>query len=66
MPELDGRLAVLNPHLHDGVPLVEAARRAGVPRRTASRLLAAYQSNGLEGRVAWIGRTGVVGGYRRR
>ena len=49
MSELDGRLAVLNPHLHDGVPLAEAARRAGVPRRTATRWLAAYQSNGLEG-----------------
>jgi len=47
--ELDGRLVVLNPHLHDGVPLVEAARRAGVPRRTATRWLAAYQANGLEG-----------------
>src|SRR5664279_2532757 len=44
-----GRLAVLNPHLHDGVPLAEAARRAGVPRRTATRWLAAYQANGLEG-----------------
>jgi len=47
--ELDGRLAVLNPHLHDGVPLAEAARRAGVPRRTATRWLAAYQANGVEG-----------------
>ena len=49
MSELDGRLAVLNPHLHDGVPLAEAARRAGVPRRTATRWLAAYQANGLDG-----------------
>ena len=49
MSELDGRLAVLNPHLHDGVPLAEAARRAGVPRRTATRWLAAYQANSLEG-----------------
>ena len=47
--ELDGRLAVLNPHLHDGVSLAEAARRAGVPRRTATRWLAAYQANGLDG-----------------
>ena len=39
MSELDGRLAVLNPHLHDGVPLAEAARRAGVPRRTATERL---------------------------
>ena len=49
MSELDGRLAVLNPHLHDGVPLAEAARRAGVPRRAATRWLAAYQANGLDG-----------------
>ena len=49
MSELDGRLAVLNPHLHDGVPLAEAARRAGVPRRTATRWLAAHQANSLDG-----------------
>ena len=49
MSELETRLAVLNPHLHDGVPLIEAARRAGVPRRTATRWLAAYQSDGVEG-----------------
>ena len=47
--ELDGRPSVLNPHLHDGVPLAVAARRAGVPRRTATRWLAAYQANGLDG-----------------
>ena len=49
MSELEARLAVLNPHLHEGVPLLESARRAGVPRRTATRWLAAYQANGLEG-----------------
>ena len=49
MSDLDGRLAVLNPHLHEGVSLSEAARRAGVPRRTATRWLAAYQANGLDG-----------------
>lgn len=38
---VEARLAVLDPHLHEGVPLAEAARRAGVPRRTATRLLAA-------------------------
>jgi len=29
MPDLEQRLAVLNPHLPDGVPLAGAARRAG-------------------------------------
>lgn len=29
MPELDRRMAVLSPHLYDGVPLTVAARRQG-------------------------------------
>ncbi len=45
--DLQDRLAVLNPHLHEGVPLAEAARRAGVPRRTATRWLAAFQAGGV-------------------
>ena len=39
-------MTVLDPHLHDGVPLTVAARRAGVPLRTARRWLAAYQADG--------------------
>jgi hypothetical protein len=38
---LEERLAVLGPHVHDGVPLSVAAKRAGVPLRTARRWLAA-------------------------
>lgn len=43
------RMAVLRPHLFDGVPLAAAARRAGVSRRTATRWLAAYQAAGSAG-----------------
>lgn len=46
--DLQDQLAVLNPHLHEGVPLAEAARRAGVPRRTATRWLASFQAGGVE------------------
>ena len=31
----DARLAVLVPHLYEGVPLLQAAAAAGVPERTA-------------------------------
>jgi putative transposase len=46
--DLQDQLAVLNPHLHEGVPLTEAAHRAGVPRRTATRWLAAFQAGGVD------------------
>ncbi len=49
MPELDRRMAVLGPHLYDGVPLTVAARRQGVPARTAQRWLASYRPEGAAG-----------------
>jgi len=42
-------MTVLDPHLHDGIPLTVAAQRAGVPLRTARRWLAAYKSTGAQG-----------------
>ena len=49
MPDLEQRLAVLSPHLYGGVSLVDAAERAGVPLRTATRRLAAYRADGAAG-----------------
>jgi putative transposase len=43
------RLAVLRPHLEDGVPLTHAARHAGVPVRTAERWASRYRCCGLAG-----------------
>ncbi len=43
------RMAVLRPHLHDAVSLVEAASDAGVPIRTARRWLARYREDGPAG-----------------
>src|SRR6478736_3059859 len=63
VPDIEERLAVLGPHLHDGVPLSVAAGRAGVPLRTARRWLAAYQSDGAAG-LSRSGRTD-RGGRRR-
>jgi hypothetical protein len=45
----DERMAVLGPHVHDGVPLVQAASAAGVPLRTAQRWLTAYLTQGAIG-----------------
>jgi putative transposase len=45
------RFAVLRPHLHDGVPLPEAARDAGVPLRSVQRWLARYRATGVAGLV---------------
>ena len=42
-------MAVLGPHVHDGVPLVQAASAAGVPLRTAQRWLTAYLTQGAIG-----------------
>lgn len=44
--ERDRRMAVLGPHVFDGVPLATAAMKAGVPLRTAQRWLAAYRAGG--------------------
>jgi len=49
VPELDRRLAVLGPHLYDGVPLSVAARQAEVPLRTVQRWLASYRADGAAG-----------------
>ena len=46
---LDERMAVLGPHLFDGVPLTQAAERAGVPLRSAYRWLASYRVSGSAG-----------------
>jgi hypothetical protein len=43
------RFAVLRPHLEDGVPLLRAARDAGIPFRTAQRWLARHRQDGLVG-----------------
>ena len=43
-------MAVLGPHVFDGVPLRRAAADAGVALRTAERWLAAYRAGGLEAR----------------
>jgi putative transposase len=45
------RLAVLRPHIHDGVPLAEVAREAGVPLRSVQRWLARYRATGFVGLV---------------
>ena len=45
----DERMAVLGPHVHDGVPLLQAASAAGVPLRTAQRWLTAYLTQGAIG-----------------
>ena len=62
MSEASRRLAVLEPHVHDGVPLTRAAAAAGVPLRTAQRWLAGYLAGGA-GRAVRPVRAGV--GARR-
>jgi hypothetical protein len=47
----DERMAVLGPHVHDGVPLLQAASAAWVPLRTAQRWLTAYLTQGATGCV---------------
>ena len=59
---MDERLAVLSPHLHDAVPLSVAAKRAGVPLRTAQRWLTSYRAEGASALVR-SGRTD-RGGWR--
>ena len=62
MPSLDERLAVLSPHLYDAVSLSVAAKRAGVPLRTAQRWLTNYRADGASA-LARSGRTD-RGGWR--
>jgi putative transposase len=47
--DMEQRLAVLQPHLFEGVPLPTVAQRAGVPLRTARRWVAAYRAGGADG-----------------
>jgi len=47
--EVAKRMAVLRRHLHDAVPLDEAATDAGVSLRTASRWLTRYRADGPAG-----------------
>lgn len=43
-PDLEQRLAVLSPYLHEGAPVSAATRQVGVPSRTARRWLAMYRT----------------------
>src|SRR5262249_33082146 len=45
------RFAGLRPHLHEAIPLAEAARDASVPLRSVQRWLARYRVVGLAGLV---------------
>jgi putative transposase len=47
--DFEERMAVLSPHLFEGVSLADAAARAGIPLRTARRWLAAYRAEGSAG-----------------
>ena len=47
--EVAKRMAVLRPHLIDGVPLARAANDAGIPIRTAWRWIARYRVDGPAG-----------------
>lgn len=47
--EVAKRMAVLRPHLIDGVPLTRVAAGAGIPIRTARRWLARYRADGPVG-----------------
>ena len=60
----DARMTVLGPHVHDGVPLLQAASAAGVPLRTAQRWLTAYLTRGAAGCVEPVERTGAGTGCR--
>jgi len=53
--ERERRMAVLGPHVFDGVPLAPAD--AGVPRRTAARWLLAYTADGSTARSGRSDRT---------
>src|SRR3546814_4551439 len=47
--EVAPRMAVLRRHLHDAVPLDQAATDAGISLRTARRWLARYRADGPAG-----------------
>ena len=47
--EVAKRMAVLRPHLIDGVPLARVATDAGIPIRTARRWIARYRADGPAG-----------------
>ena len=47
--EVAKRMAVLRPHLIDGVPLTRVAADAGIPIRTARRWIARYRADGPAG-----------------
>ena len=47
--EVAKRVAVLRPHLIDGVPLARIATDAGIPIRTARRWIARYRADGPAG-----------------
>ena len=47
--DMEQRLAVLQPHLFEGVPLPAVSQQAGVPLRTARRWVAAYRAGGADG-----------------
>ena len=49
--EVAKRMAVLRPHLVDGVPLTRVAADAGIPIRTARRWIARYRADGPAGLV---------------
>lgn len=55
--ERERRMAVLGPHVFDGVPLARAAADAGVPRRTAARWLLSYTADGSTARSGRSDRT---------
>ena len=66
--DMEQRLAVLQPHLFEGVPLPAVAQQAGVPLRTARRWVAAYRAGGADGltRAARLpGHTALLGAGRR-
>jgi hypothetical protein len=59
-PEIEGavvakRMAVLRPHLIDGVPLARVAADAGIPIRTARRWIARYRADGPPNSRAYAG-----------
>ena len=49
MPGLEERLVVLSPHLHDGVALSVAARRAGVSVADGPPVVGVYRADGSAG-----------------
>jgi hypothetical protein len=65
MADLDHRLAVLGPQVHDGVPLSRAAAAAGGPARPARRWRPACEAEGSAGLVVLPGRIEKAAGCLR-